>query len=248
MQDTQAVIVALKRALKKRKMTYATLGEHLGISEAGVKKMFLSADMPLGRMMKICKLLNVSPETIFNAAKHHPFTTVKLNHEQSDYFIAHPEYFYFFLKLVYERSSPEEIADEFKLTKSSLFKYLKKLDDLGLIILRENNKVEFRGLYPLAVDTRTYRHKDFEPMRRNLARAFMERLIKENPDGRSLKMSSFRLSEEKIEQLNSDLERLFARYKRISEVERVFGEKNLHLVTALAAMGRSSFISGIGNL
>jgi DNA-binding Xre family transcriptional regulator len=246
MQETGAAIEAVKLALKARKITYSKLGQHLGLSEIGIKKMFQSGDMSLDRLLKICRLLEVRPESIFAASTNQPMHMVRLTQEQSDFFVSHPHYFCFFLKLVYEQTQPEQIAQEFGLSDSSLWKYLKKLDDLGLVKLKEGTRVDLNRPFPLAVDTKG--RVEFENLRRKLATDFFNRVCKEATDRKQVKMSNFKLSEERSQQLAHDLEKLFFRYKKISEVEKVFGHESLCSITALAAIGNFSFISEIKNI
>ena len=51
---TVALVDALKRALKSRGITYSALAARLGLSEAGVKRMFSKHDFTLQRMDDVC--------------------------------------------------------------------------------------------------------------------------------------------------------------------------------------------------
>ena len=54
------VFQILKRTLRAKGVTYRDLAKHLGLSESGVKKMFLAKDLPLGRLIEIAEWLGVS--------------------------------------------------------------------------------------------------------------------------------------------------------------------------------------------
>ena len=56
MSQIVAVVEALKRALKAKKLTYAQVARELKMSEASVKRMFSSNHFTLDRFEQICQI------------------------------------------------------------------------------------------------------------------------------------------------------------------------------------------------
>ena len=58
--DFAAVMRAIKTILKVKKMTYRDLAEILEMSESGVKKILSAKDGSFGRVLQMCRALDVS--------------------------------------------------------------------------------------------------------------------------------------------------------------------------------------------
>ena len=54
-----ALVDTLKRILKGRGITYATVAAGLGLSEASVKRMFSRRDFTLQRLEDVCRIAGV---------------------------------------------------------------------------------------------------------------------------------------------------------------------------------------------
>jgi len=54
-----ALVDTLKRILKGRGITYATVAAGLGLSEASVKRMFSRRDLTLQRLEDVCRIAGV---------------------------------------------------------------------------------------------------------------------------------------------------------------------------------------------
>ena len=59
MSSTRDLVAALKAELKAAGVTYADLGEHLGLAESSIKRMFSHADMPLSRIDEVLRVLHL---------------------------------------------------------------------------------------------------------------------------------------------------------------------------------------------
>jgi len=246
MDNTGLIIEVIKQALKKRKVTYCNLAEHLDLSEAAIKKMFKTGDMSLSRLIKICEIIQISIDSLFDSIKNRPMKRIRFNPKQTDFFLKHPHFFYFYLKLIYEEESTETLAKEFNLTKESIWKYLKALDDLDLIKLSANDKYSYTRGAPIFVDTKGI--AGFDDLRKKNIINFIKTIIDESESKSHIRLSSFKLSREKIDELTSELDQLFIKYKKISEVEKVYGPSNLNIVSLLTGLSKSSFIKGIKNI
>ncbi len=60
LNEYRAAIDILKRTLKERGLTYRQLGKGIGLSESGVKKIFLARDGSFQRLAEICRYVGLS--------------------------------------------------------------------------------------------------------------------------------------------------------------------------------------------
>src|SRR5438309_238374 len=60
MDQAEAIVVALKRRLKARGVTYAQLAKELGLSEASVKRIFAAGTLTLDRVARILAVLGIT--------------------------------------------------------------------------------------------------------------------------------------------------------------------------------------------
>ncbi|MGE4132664.1 MAG: helix-turn-helix domain-containing protein [Bdellovibrionales bacterium] len=243
MNSSRPVVGALKKVLRQKGMTYQELGRELDMSEAGVKKMFQKGDLSVGRLVRICELLKIHPDALLKSARQKPVHPIRLTRDQCDFFLTNNSHFFYFLRLVYDQLTPHDIAKEYGLSEQENWAYLKKLDDLGLIQLGKASKVRVIKNVPLAIDTRA--HPGFEALRRKMAQRFLTRVCQSEKERRPIKFSSFRLSPDRTEQLHRDVERLYARYKQISEVEKLSGSPHLRYVSSLIAIGEYAIVDSL---
>ncbi len=234
----------IKDELKLRKITYKRLSEKINISEAGVKKMFQTGDTSISRLLSICKVLNLKLEALIYKAANKPVEDIYLDKKQQSFFKNNPSYFFFYLKLVYENSTPEEIKDDFKLSEKKLWNYLKKLDDLKLIKLEKENRAKFNYSYMRQLKTEG---RVFEKMKTDLAINFLNRIYESNkPDSNYLMMSLYKMSEENICNLKKDIFNLLESYQRKSEIDQSDPfNTNIKKFSLLFGQANFSFISGI---
>ena len=115
--DSTHLIETLKQALRTKNITYRELAKALKMSEAGIKKMFQAQTLTVTRLGEICAYLGIALEDLVEAGKNPIVKTLKLNKQQNTLFAKNPNYFLFFLKLVYEGASTDGIA--FQKMKSS---------------------------------------------------------------------------------------------------------------------------------
>jgi DNA-binding Xre family transcriptional regulator len=66
--DTAAIVAELKKELKRREVTYGTLAERLGMSEAAVKRFFAEENFSLKRLDAICDVLGLDLGALLRAA------------------------------------------------------------------------------------------------------------------------------------------------------------------------------------
>ena len=146
LEDVRAVLILLKRILKERGLSYRDLGERLGLSESGIKKIFASSDCSYRRLSQICNVVGVRVVDLLNEIDRAEGKGFEFTERQQTYFLKNMGVFGFFVKLVVERQPIDEIESELRLSKKEIFTYLKKLDELALIQLHRDARVRLPKL------------------------------------------------------------------------------------------------------
>lgn len=241
--DSKFVLKALKSEMKKSKVTYKELAKSLKITEAGVKKLFGREDLSLGRIYQICDILGVSIHDILKNSEAELAKEKIFTPKQEKFLADNPNYFHFFLRLAYEQKTPQQIQKDSGISDKALFKYLKKLDDLGLIYLHANNKVLIPDGVISHVNTsgtplQSIKFKDTQN--------FLNHIQK----GRKglLAGGIYYLSDAEIENLSTDLMDLSKEYTKRSLSNRSRKDKlspNYHTHTAMFMHGSGTLFNNV---
>lgn len=85
MDETRQLVDALKRCLKMRGLTYRTLAERIGLSEASVKRIFSQRSFTLKRLEQVCGALEISVAELARMIENGSgrATTLSLQQEQA---------------------------------------------------------------------------------------------------------------------------------------------------------------------
>lgn len=216
--DSKFVLNALKVEMKKAKMTYKELAKALKISEAGVKKLFGRSDISLSRIYQICKILGLSVRDLLNSSEADMAKEKVFSLKQEKFFAENPHYFHFFLRLAYEQLDPSQIQKEAGLSDKSIFKYLKKLDDLGLIHLHASNRVTIPDGIVARVNTQG---TAMQNIKFKATQDFLKKFEKAQKDVKGVLAGGiFYLSEAEIENLRSDMMQINDTYAKRSMSNR----------------------------
>ena len=136
----QALIVAeLKRGLRERALTYASVAKKLGLSVASVKRLFSSADFSLRRVDLICELLETNLAEVLARARERPAVD-QLTLAQEQELVSDPKLF-LVAWLVFNRAPLEDIVRSYRFSEREVLRYLYRLDQLKVIELQPRNRV-----------------------------------------------------------------------------------------------------------
>jgi DNA-binding Xre family transcriptional regulator len=119
--------------MKKRGMTYADLGAHIGVSHSTIKRIMTREELSLNRLLVICQHLNLTLgqlEALANQSLDN--TSPRFTEEQETVLATSPELFAY-LAALYTLGSPQVIAKKYRLSDSTTELYLRRLEQLGLI-------------------------------------------------------------------------------------------------------------------
>jgi transcriptional regulator with XRE-family HTH domain len=139
MAQTAALVEALKRELRARKLTYADVAKHLGMSEASIKRIFSQNDLTLERIDRICGLLGVEFSDVARSVATPEAVISRLTEEQEKQLVADPRMMLLALcalaQIPYER-----ILRDYEFPEAECIRLLARLDRLKFIELLPGNK------------------------------------------------------------------------------------------------------------
>ncbi len=132
-QEFERLLSTLKKIMKAQRVTYATLAGRIGLSEPSIKRIFTSSDASFARIIDICSALGIAFADLVQQSAEPKESVFTLTHEQEAFFAAQPAYYAFLRGLLETSSDPAMLRKRYKLSDSSLRKYLKKLEQLRLL-------------------------------------------------------------------------------------------------------------------
>jgi transcriptional regulator with XRE-family HTH domain len=141
MMQAAAVVGALKRTLKARKMTYGQVAKALRMSEASVKRMFSRNHFTLERLDRICELANTSLSELVREVDSAGSHVAQLAPEQEKEIVREPKLFLVAV-CVLNQLTLEQIVQAYNLPKSECIQLLLKLERIKFLELLPNNQVK----------------------------------------------------------------------------------------------------------
>ncbi len=140
MAQTAALVEALKRELRARKLNYAGVAKHLGLSEASVKRMFSRHEFTLARIDRICDYLKLEFSDLARGLAPEAASLSQLTPEQEKQFVDDPKLMLVGL-CVLNHWPFERIVRTYDLSEAECVKLLVKLDRLKFIELMPGNRI-----------------------------------------------------------------------------------------------------------
>jgi transcriptional regulator with XRE-family HTH domain len=134
------LVEALKRLLKGQGITYARVAAGLGLSEAGVKRMFSRRDFTLQRLEEICRIARVEFGDLMRAVADEPTGITRLTPEQERELVSDPKLMLVALCAVGNWTF-EEIVDTYSIPRTECLRYLTRLDRHRIIELQPGNRI-----------------------------------------------------------------------------------------------------------
>lgn len=143
MPQVHSLFVALKTELKARGVTYLGVANHIGLTEASVKRMFSQEDISIKRLDSICQMLEIdlSHLTRTNDADTR---ALKVLTEAQELEIVSDERQLAVSFLVLNGWTYDELLKYFDFSEPELIQRLAKLDKLKLIELLPRNRIKLR--------------------------------------------------------------------------------------------------------
>ncbi len=140
MAKSVALVEALKRELRARKITYAAVARHLGLSEVSVKRMFSRHELSLARIDGICELAGLEFSDVARSLAPQGAVLSQLTQQQEKEFVADQRLMLVALSAL-NNWSFEQIVRGYDLSEAECVKLLMRLDRLKFIELLPHNRV-----------------------------------------------------------------------------------------------------------
>ena len=135
------LIDVLKRVLKGRGITYARVAEGLGMSEAGVKRMFSRRDFTLQRLDDVCRIAGLDFGELARDAAAQPAGMTHLTIEQEEEIISGGPKLMLIALCAVGNWTLEQILDTYDIPRDECIRCLARLDRRGIIELAPDNHI-----------------------------------------------------------------------------------------------------------
>jgi len=143
MAQTAELIKTLKATLKDNKLTYAEVARKLDMSEANVKRLFVSKRFTLDRLESICQLMDMELTDLFQLYQESRERISELTLEQEMELI-NDEKLLLVAVSVRNHLTFDEIITNYDISETQCIRCLAKLDKLKIIDLLPNNRIKLR--------------------------------------------------------------------------------------------------------
>jgi DNA-binding Xre family transcriptional regulator len=143
MSQTHHLITTLKQMLKAKRMTYAQVAAHLGLSEASVKRQFSRQTISLRTLESICSLIHLEFHELAQAAEEAQSDLHRLTRAQEAELVADRGRVLTAV-CVLNYWTTAQIVATYRMSEAQCIRYLAQLDRLGLIRLLPGNRVKLR--------------------------------------------------------------------------------------------------------
>jgi transcriptional regulator with XRE-family HTH domain len=230
MGEVNRIIVALKRALRARGITYAMLAQRISLSEPSVKRILSRGSLSLPRLERICEATGISLEELVRPVAAAPSeTSGTLSAAQESALAADPPLLACFYLLT-NGHTPREVAGELGADDRQLRRWLVKLDNLHLVELRARLGARLRVHVPIS-------WRQDGPIRHTYEKQVREEFMRSNflAEDETLQFRSAELSDASRLVLQRKLARLTADFNELAELDRHLPSRDKRSVALMLA-------------
>jgi transcriptional regulator with XRE-family HTH domain len=143
MQQTLAIVEALKRTLKARGITYAQVARSLRLSEPSVKRLFASGHFTLDRLEQVCELAHTTIADLARSVDGSKDEVARLTPAQERAIMADRRLLLVALCAL-NHLSIEQIVQTYTLTRAECIALLVKLDRIQFLELLPGDRIKLR--------------------------------------------------------------------------------------------------------
>jgi transcriptional regulator with XRE-family HTH domain len=140
-KQTSEIMDALRGICRAQNITQVQISDYLGVSLPTVKRWFAGHGVSLDVFNQLLELTGTSLEDLSNFVTELTTNSFEYTIEQEQFFSEHLNHLAYFDQLL-NGYSPKMIQRRYKLSDHSTRRYLKDLEELGLIDRYPNNKVK----------------------------------------------------------------------------------------------------------
>lgn len=227
----------LRKVLKRRKITFASLSQLTQVSESTLKKWFSAKDGTFGRVNLICDALGLTLNDVLLALEQRTIVTYKMHRKAQEQLLKDSLAFSVYWLMVYERQKIDHICDILGITEKVLKRQLLKLDRLNLIKLDVNEKVTLPRIIPI-------RWTPEGPLMEKVYRHWTKNLIEDCLQGQDksrLFLNYLQLTDQSLSEFERELHQLEEKYLRRTIQELSTKDRNLNKVRFMGAIARGRY-------
>lgn len=212
------LFASLKQVLKAQGIRYKDLAEKLNTSEPTIKRLFSEQDCKLSRLMEVCEVIGISFTELVDLAAKQPINPSTLSLATEQALAAKPGLMSFFMLLVSEFDL-DSILEHNHLTVQDGYLYLRELEKLDLIRLRQDDSYYFRVDRPIAWRLDGPLH----PILVKVNQGFIKESISQNNNEHYPFYSASRLlSPNSIKQLSREVDGLYQAFQKQAALDQMF--------------------------
>jgi transcriptional regulator with XRE-family HTH domain len=212
------LFASLKQVLKAQGIRYKDLAEKMNTSEPTIKRLFSEQDCKLSRLMEICEVIGISFTELVELVTNQPIIPSVLSLETEQNLASRPGLMSFFMLLVSEFDI-ESIIEHNLLSKHDGYLYLRELEKLELIRVRQDDSYYFLVNRPILWRLDGPLHSTLVSVNQN----FIKESISQNKnDAYPFYSASRLLSPNSIKQLNQDVDNLYQSFQKQAVLDQMF--------------------------
>jgi transcriptional regulator with XRE-family HTH domain len=217
-RQRSGLFASLKQVLKAQGIRYKDLAEKMNTSEPTIKRLFSEQDCKLSRLMEVCEVLGISFTELVDLATNQPISPSALSLETEQVLASRPGLMSFFMLLISEFDF-ESIIEHNQISKHDGYLYLRELEKLELIRLRQDDSYYFLVNRPILWRLDGPLHSTLVKVNQD----FITESISQNKSDKYPFYSASRLlSPSSIKQLNQDVDNLYQSFQKQAALDQMF--------------------------
>lgn len=217
-KQRSGLFASLKQVLKAQGLRYKDLAEKMNTSEPTIKRLFAEQDCKLSRLMEMCEAIGVSFTELVELAANQTVYPTELSFETEQALASKPGLMSFFMLLVSEFDI-DFIVERNQLSKQDGYLYLRELEKLELIRLRQDDSYYFLVNRPILWRLDGPLHSTLVSVNQGFIK---ESISRNNKEKYPFYSASRLLSPNSIKQLSQDIDNLYQSFQKQAALDQMF--------------------------
>src|SRR5712664_4414627 len=143
MSQAALLVDVVKRTLRHKGLTYSYVARGLKLSESSVKRMFARRNLSLGRLERICALMNLEIADLLDLTRAADGSVAELSEKQERELVGNPKLLLVGM-LALSHWTAAKILEAYRFSESELVGLLTRLDRMRIIDLLPENRIKLR--------------------------------------------------------------------------------------------------------
>lgn len=217
-KQRSGLFASLKQVLKAQGLRYKDLAEKMNTSEPTIKRLFAEQDCKLSRLMEMCEAIGISFTELVELAANQTVYPTELSFETEQALASKPGLMSFFMLLVSEFDI-DFIVERNQLSKQDGYLYLRELEKLELIRLRQDDSYYFIVNRPILWRLDGPLHSTLVSVNQGFIK---ESISRNNKEKYPFYSASRLLSPNSIKQLSQDIDNLYQSFQKQAALDQMF--------------------------